>query len=445
VGNSRFLAKPVWANALCLAVLCPHAFLAAQQSASSQQPDTVHFKSYVNVVLVPVLVRDPNGDVIEDLKNDDFQIFDRGKRQPISHFTVQKRLRKSTESPSAQDAAPAGDTQRALEGTETAPVRVRPERYIIFLFDDLHLLAGDFSRVRSAASRMMAESLQPTDAAAVVSTSADVNSGFTRNRTKLEDAVAKLHLQALYAHERDCPDITPYEANLILNLGDSDTLREVTALVKSCLGPTVSRPDEMARAAAEKELERLDQGTHATLTLMRSVVRSMGAAPGQRTLVLISPGFLVSSSRFVRAELSRLMDAAAQANVVISSLDARGLYTDMLDVSERGKLPSDLDPTGGIMRVKEQNRRDSMTVSGAVMDELASATGGTYFHNSNDLEGGFQSVTKAPECVYLLEFSPEDAQRDGSFHRLSVKVNRKGAKVRARQGYFAEKPADVKK
>src|SRR5208282_5643887 len=141
----------------------------------------------------------------------------------------------------------------------------RPERYIIFLFDDLHLLAGDFSRVRNAASRMMAESLQPTDAAALVSTSGEVNSGFTRNRTKLEEAVAKLHLQSLYANEHDCPDITPYEANLIVNMGDSDTLREATSLVKSCAGPTVDSPAEMAKGAAERELARADQGTHATL------------------------------------------------------------------------------------------------------------------------------------------------------------------------------------
>ncbi len=427
--------------------LCPTTLFAAHQSGTSpqQQDSSVHFKSSVNVVLVPVLVRDGQGYVIEDLKKDDFEIFDRGKRQSVSHFTVQKRKGNSNESRPAQDAAPAGNAQEALEGTETVSVKVRPERYIIFLFDDLHLLAGDFSRVRSAASRMMAESLQPTDAGAVVSTSGEVNSGFTRNRTKLEDAVAKLHLQTLYAHEHDCLDITPYEANLIVNMGDTDTLLEVTALAKSCAGPTLPRPEEMARATAERELERVDQGTHATLLLMRSVVRSMGTAPGQRTLVLISPGFLVSSSPAVRADVSRLMDAAAQANVMISALDARGLYTDMLDLSERGKLPSDLDPTGGIMRLKEQNRRDSMSVYGAVLDELASGTGGTYFHNSNDLEGGFQSVTRAPECVYLLEFSPEDAQRDGSFHRLSVKVKRKGAKVRARQGYFAEKSAEAKK
>ena len=404
---------------------------------AQQQPraeESVQFKSSVNVVLVPVVVRNGQGQVVEDLTDADFQVFDRGKRQTISHFSVQKPAVAKTEAGPApvavaEDVSPAG----------TAPKSARPERYVIFLFDDLHLQAGDLARVRMAAQRMMSESLQPSDAAAVVSTSGVINSGFTRNRAKLDDAVQKLHLQILYAQEHDCPEITPYEANLIVNMGDTDTLREAIAVMKSCMGPNLPRPEEMVRATAERELERLDQGTHATLVLTRSVVRSLGAAPGQRTLVLISPGFLVSSSPRVRLDVSRLLDAAAQANVMISALDARGLYTDMLDVSERGKLPSDQDPSGAIMRLKEQNRRDSLAVYGSVMDELASGTGGTYFGNSNDLEGGFARVTKPPECVYLLEFSPQDNQRDGSFHRLSVKVRRKGAKVRARQGYFSEK------
>ncbi len=439
------LARRLQGTALCAVALYSTILFVAHQSAASpqQQDSSVHFKSAVDVVLVPVLVRNAQGRVIEDLKTEDFQIFDRGKRQTISHLAVQKRAAPTHEPPAAQNPSvdrsiQAGDAQAGL-------MRVHAERYVIFLFDDLHLLAGDLARVRNAASRMMAESLQPTDAAAVVSTSGEINSGFTPNRAKLEDAVQKLHLQTLYAQEHDCPEITPYEANLIVNMGDTDTLHEVTAVVKSCAGPNLPRPDEMVRAAAERQLERLDQGTHTTLVLMRSVVRSMSAAPGQRTLVLISPGFLVSSSPLVRTDVSRLLDAAAQGNVMISALDARGLYTDMLDVSERGKLPSDQDPSGAIMRLKEQNRRDSLAFSGGVMDELASGTGGTYFHNSNDLEGGFGRVTRAPECLYLLEFSPQETQGDGAFHRLSVKVNRKGAKVRARQGYFAEKPAEAKK
>ena len=73
--------------------------------------------------------------------------------------------------------------------------------------------------------------------------------------------------------------------------------------------------------------------------------------------------------------------------------------------------------------------------------ELADGTGGTFFHNSNDLEGGFKKLTEAPEYLYLLEFSPKDVKQDGSYHALKVKVNQDGLKLQARRGYFAEKPS----
>lgn len=428
---------------ICLAVLSANALLPGQRTPP--QEETVQFKSSVNVVLVPVLVRDGQGQAVEDLKKEDFQLFDRGKRQTISHFAVQKRPAVVGAAPAAPQGPLAGSTQG--RDAQTAAVKERPERYIVFLFDDMHLLAGDLARVRSAAFRMLADSVTSTDAAAVVSTSGEVNSGFTRDRAKLEDAVGKLWLHTLYQHVRDCPDLSYYEANLIVNIGDTDALAVATAEAKGCShvdGPQLA--EEMARSAAQRELARVDEANRASLVAIRSVVRSMGAAPGQRTLILISPGFFAGASAVTHAEVSKLLDAAAQTNVIISALDARGLYTYMLDSSQRTELSSGTVDTGGkLSRVKEQNRHDSMTVDGAIMDELASGTGGIYFHNSNDLDGGFARVTIAPECLYLLEFSPQDAKPDGSFHRLSVKVNRKGAKVRARSGYFCEKPAGLRK
>ena len=82
-----------------------------------------------------------------------------------------------------------------------------------------------------------------------------------------------------------------------------------------------------------------------------------------------------------------------------------------------------------------------MTLNENVMAELADGTGGTFFHNSNDLEGGFKKLTEAPEYLYLLEFSPKDVKQDGSYHALKVKVNQDGLKLQARRGYFAEKPS----
>ena len=73
------------------------------------------------------------------------------------------------------------------------------------------------------------------------------------------------------------------------------------------------------------------------------------------------------------------------------------------------------------------------------MAELAYGTGGTFFHNSNDLEGGFKSLTQAPDYVYVLEFSPEKVKRDGTYHALKVKVDRAGLTLQARRGYYAPK------
>ena len=54
---------------------------------------------------------------------------------------------------------------------------------------------------------------------------------------------------------------------------------------------------------------------------------------------------------------------------------------------------------------ESQSHRASMALNEDVMAELADGSGGTYFHNSNDLEAGFKELATAPEYVYVLELS----------------------------------------
>jgi VWFA-related protein len=126
-----------------------------------------------------------------------------------------------------------------------------------------------------------------------------------------------------------------------------------------------------------------EQDVQVALASVNEYVRRMATLPGQRTLILVSPGFLTLTSQALTAE-SQIMDAAANANVTISALDARGLYVSEIDASEPG------GPSEFSTRLKSEHRRNSMSLNENVMDELAAATGGTYFHNSNDLEGGFR-------------------------------------------------------
>jgi VWFA-related protein len=70
---------------------------------------------------------------------------------------------------------------------------------------------------------------------------------------------------------------------------------------------------------------------------------------------------------------------------------------------------------------------------------MADGTGGTFFHNNNDLDAGLRNLMEAPEALYLLEISLKDAKGTGTYHGLKVKVDRPGVQVEARRGYFAPK------
>jgi VWFA-related protein len=183
-----------------------------------------------------------------------------------------------------------------------------------------------------------------------------------------------------------------------------------------------------------------DSDVHATLGFVKELIRRMSSLPGQRTLILVSPGFLTVTPEAMSAK-SEIIDFAAQSNVTINALDAKALYTAEIDASERGAGSAYALVTGN----ESQARRESLSLSENVMAEFADGTGGTYFHSSNDLAGGLQNLTAAPEYVYLLEFSLEHVKLDGSYHRLKVKVDRDDLQLKARRGYFAPMPEKSKK
>ena len=74
----------------------------------------------------------------------------------------------------------------------------------------------------------------------------------------------------------------------------------------------------------------------------------------------------------------------------------------------------------------------------AVMEETTSATGGLFFHNSNDLVGGFAVLAAVPETTYLLAFRPDTEGAAGRYRKLKVRLTAlKDDYVQARPGYFA--------
>src|SRR6266700_2912328 len=58
------------------------------EMSSRDTPAT--FKAKVNLVLVPVVIRDAQGRAIGTLRQEDFQVFDKGKPQVITKLSIEK-------------------------------------------------------------------------------------------------------------------------------------------------------------------------------------------------------------------------------------------------------------------------------------------------------------------------------------------------------------------
>jgi VWFA-related protein len=406
--------------------------LAAQQKEAPAQNDIFTLKTKVDVVLVPVLVSDRQANAVGNLKKEDFRIFDEGKPQAMTGFSIQRRSATQAEAGPAHTTVPAGANPQSSYG---------PERFIVFMFDDMHVDVGDLARTQKAVTKMLPQSLSDSDMAAVVSVSGRINSGLTRDRTVLEKAIMQLQPAGLYRTAgQECPNLDYFHADLIENKHNAAALEAATDETLSCEPGLVLRDvaQRLAESAATRVLAIGDQDVRVSIATLREFIRRLVALPGQRLLILVSPGFLVLTPE-ARVDESQLIDMAAQANVTVSAMDARGLYTSELDASEMIKGPAQT-----ILR-KAEYHRNSMSSNENVMAELADGTGGTYFHNSNDLEGGFKRLTTAPEYLYLLEFSIKNVKKNGSYHRLKVTVDQDGLKLQARRGYFAEKPLKEKK
>src|ERR1035441_3584665 len=117
----------------------------AAEMATHDEP--AMFKARVNLVVVPVVVRDRQGKAIGSFKQEDFQLFAKGKPQFIARFSVEKvagRLNK------AGAAAPPPSPDKPAEDKPAVDL---PDRFIAYLFDDVHMQFGDLARSRDAARR----------------------------------------------------------------------------------------------------------------------------------------------------------------------------------------------------------------------------------------------------------------------------------------------------
>ncbi len=404
----------------------------------------VPLQSHVNLVPVRVIVHDSRGHAVGDLREADFEIRQDGKPQVISHFSLQ-----TPESLEAQvvRGTPGDKLEGALAPNAPAPGAIAlPTRFVALVMDDADLSLQDMLSMRLAAVRYVEKSVKPSERIALYTISGLSQVDFTDDHEKVIAQLKTLIRRPVGAYDpaesHDCLRISFYQADLIQNKNDQvATAAAYDDAVQCALNNGASQQVAQIQATSDvasvsnQVLQAGELTSQYVVRRLDEIVRRITAMPGQRSVVFMSPGFLTTTHEY---EVLEVIDRAAQQNVFINTLDARGLYTvdAISDISQRAPVRASTATAGLAM----QYRIDEQRVDGDVLYDLSASTGGFYFRNNNDLDAGLLQTASEPEVSYLLAFVPADVKNDGKFHTISVKMlTKEKYTVQARRGFFAPK------
>jgi len=404
-------------------------------------PPQAVFPTRIEAVTVDVVVLDRDGNPVEGLTGDDFTVIESGTPQTITTF----------DAVSLAESAPAPPRASRISTNAAAP---DTNRWFFLVFDDVHLSALSTRRAREAVQQFITEVLGAGDRVLIAPTSGAGwwTGTLPQDRESLVAFVAGLQGQRI--PDTTASRIYDYEAMVIALDRDRSIFGEVArrffdngVISEPCGGsPEPWRCAELdtssgiglIRAMARQAYADVTVRLQASLETMARIAAALAEARGRKTLLLVSEGFVMDTTR---PEFRELIQTAREANAAVHFLDVRdpGGITGQPGIAggnaESGRVVATQDATATFSLAN----REAEGASSVALD-----TGGTIVSGANPLPG-LRRIA-AQRAYYLLGYSPTDTRRDGSFRKIQVTVNRPDVQIIARSGYYATadepRPAD---
>ena len=415
-----------------LAVLFVGIALLAQQSGDTQPPS---FTSSTELVLVPAVVNDKAGAHIADLTKEDFALEEDGKAKPVALFeeikaSTSKFTRQRGENGSFSNFDQGGGGVRRLG---------------IVVLDFVNTPFSEQSNARQSLIKFLATLGESRESICLLT--------FTRDGVKLIQNFA------------DDPNILAEAVRKLpsnndpLSQGPAVETAHPTFSVDTSKGDFVSeKVKEMIREMIlqERGLQSLQRKDAAFITIQGfiQIANAFRGLPGRKSLVWASAGFpysLSSPSMMLcepacpaqqRDEVQPLYDklwkTMNDAQIAIYSLDLRGLAANNSAAGSSSLTytrPADV----GTVFDSAAETRWQVQDSSNTLREFADNTGGKVFVNSNDLAEGFRQATLDNSSYYMLGYYVDRSKAKVGWHKISLTLRRKGARVRYRNGYFLTK------
>lgn len=399
---------------------------------SSEQADDV-VRINTELVQTDAAVFDKAGRFVDGLKKEQFELFVDGKPQPISFFDLVKAGSASEE---AQIAAARGVARNPSDRDAGSAGQIAPGRTIFFVVDDLHLALESIDSTRKMLLHFIDTQMAQNDQVAIFSTSGEIGllEQLTSDKNILRSAVARINFRSRYLTDIELPTMSEFQAYNIIERNHGATLGYFMEMTAREYYVTASVAAAMVRERARTILQRSSIQTLNTLSSLEFFARSAEQVPGRKLVFFISDGFYLTNTQAigVSERMRRITDAAARANVVIYTMDARGLFSGMPDASRA------MDTNLGGARSAANSGQ--INASQEPLKTLAADTGGRALVNTNALQLGLDRILEETAVYYLLAWRPSgEGGRAAKFRRIEARIKgRPDLSVRMRKGFFEE-------
>ena len=410
---SQMTVRRLVAGLAVTAVILWTAYPAAQ--TAQRRPS---FRAGVELIYVNVIVRDGDGNIVRNLKSEDFALTEDGKPQSITAFDFEEVpvdaipselpsepvpaiLKAETTKPKAE--APTAD--RKTSSPEDRTLDLKNRRLIVLLFDSSSMQPEELERAMASGYDYIEKRLTPADLVAVASvgSSLQIVQDFTASRELLTTALNRF------------------------SGGDSLGFQEGTT-------PTGEETEADRFVADDSEFNIFN--TDRRLAAIEQLSDALAPIQQKKSVVYFSSG-VTQRGEDNQVQLRAAIDRAVKANVAIYPVDARGLTAIV-----PGGSASQSSGRGGTAMFSGRGvtqQFDSQAASQDTLVALASDTGGKAFLDTNDFGGVYTKVIADTSAYYLIGYSSTNQARDGRFRRIRVALKKPGLKVEHRNGYYANR------
>jgi len=441
----------------------PCVLIALCVAASAQTPEPT-LRTTTSEVLLDLVVRDKHAQIIHDLRPEEVQVFENGVPQKLRQFNFVDGHTVEPQAPTA--TAAAGPESGVPSKAPAEPATVNELRDISVISVVIANLDPRGRRLAVDAMRkFVSTEMGPRTYVGVFTLGMGglrFVQPYTNDGVKISAAIERATSSAQLAQLRavnqlslqeggpGTADSSAGENNSPGGSGSGDSPTTVNANNASSAGPAAAIATFMSTSTIS-EMQDVYSDSTRYLAPLHALVQAQAQFPGRKVVLLFSAGLPVQTDT---VELLRaVISAANRANVSIYALDTRGITPESTLDNSRRRLQAAADASRRQMlaRVTGGNQQvtPDMVVANEVAEssihsdtrsnlaELADGTGGELLPDSLDLLDPLRRAVEDVRTHYELSYSPSNTAMDGGFRKIEVKVSRTGARVFARDGYYA--------